>query len=234
MKKKKKIGIVGAAITPDDLKKYNKGWELWGVNNLYKKFGGIEFSAWFELHDIGCKHNIYSRRGRTMEYFGGQSINEYMRELDALEIPVYMQREWKRIRKSTAYPLKKVCKKLNNAGYYGCSFAFMAGLAILKGADEIGFFGTSLSMHEYYYQRASTEYIIGIAQGKGIKIRIDSNTDLLKANYIYAFGENHDLIYYLHGRMAMDVTQTIVTAIQQKLDDFTYNILRPRHETNPV
>ena len=222
MKKKKRIGIVGAAIDPDELKERGQGWELWGVNNLYHRFEEIQFAAWFEIHDIQWDKNRFTRRGRALEYFRGQSIGGYLKELNALDIPIYMQREWKSIKKSVKYPREEIQERFGN--YWGCSFAWMAALAIMEGADEIGFFGVALNGNEYFFQRASTEFIIGIAIGQGVKIHMDETSALLSSNYVYAYEEDFDLIYLLHGQATGDLTHIIMTAIQQKLNDYYYNL----------
>ena len=100
----------------------------------------------------------------------------------------------------------------------GCSFAWMLAQAIDEGVNEVGFFGVALQGHEYYYQRPSVERLIGRAEGEGVKIHIDETSDLLKANYIYAYEENFDLIYALHGDLARDLCMEIFIAIQQKVD----------------
>ena len=218
----KRIGIVGAAIDPDELKERGQGWELWGVNNLFHKFEDIQFSRWFEIHDIQWDGNRFIRRGRSLEHFGGLSISGYMKELNALDIPIYMQREWKSIKKSVKYPREEIEERFGN--YWGCSFAWMVALAIMEDADEINFFGVALGGNEYFFQRASTEFIVGIAIGQGVKIHMDESSALLTSNYVYAFEEDFDLIYLLHGRAASDLTHTILTAIQEKLNDYFYNL----------
>lgn len=228
MKKKqtRKIGIVGANIEPDELKEKGSDYELWGCNNLYRKFRDVQFARWFELHTIEFKkffenrNNVFLRRGRPFEY-------EYLKELNALDIPVYMQRKWKRIKKSIEFPRDKVARVTKNPDYYGCTFAFQVGLAILEKVNEIAFFGVGLVSQEYYYQRPSTEFMIGLAAGKGIGIVIDETSQLLYSNYIYAYEENFDHIYMLHGRAAGDLSHTILTTIQQGLDDYYYKTILP-------
>ncbi len=210
-----KIGIVGGAITDEQLKKAN-GWELWGVNNLYHNFPSVKFSRWFEIHEFAYEKGIFTRRGR-LTFGGDRTINQYLRELNDLDIPVYMRRPFKRIKKSVMFPFKEIMKKYGS--YFGCSFAWMTALAIEEGADEIGFFGVALSGNEYYYQRPSVEYPIGIAEGMGIKIYIDETSLLLKSNYAYAYKEDYDLIYTLHGALTKELTEIIVAAVSQKIDD---------------
>jgi len=211
-----KIGIVGAAISQAELQRYEKKWDLWSVNNLYKSFPAVRFSRWFEIHEFSCQGGIFSRRG--LSTFGGIGINRYLKELNGLKIPVYMRRKYGRVKQSVVFPFREIMKKYG--GYFGCSLAWMVALAIEEGADEIGFFGVALAGNEYYYQRPSVEYLIGLAKGMGIKVFIHGTSGLLKADYAYAYKENYDLIYLLHGAATREVSEIILTAIQQKISDY--------------
>lgn len=231
MKKKKRIGIVGAAISEGDLLdrsgQYNPNstsiqipkepWELWGVNNIHTKFPDVTFSKWFEIHDIKMQRGTFLRRGYSHYPPASEnSVHDYLKGLDDLGIPVYMQRKWARVKKSIAYPHDKIVEEFGS--YMGCSIAWMTALAIQQKADMIGFFGIHLTGNEYYYQRPSTEYMIGIAEGRGIGITIDESSRLLHGNYEYAFGEDFNQIYLLHGQFAEDVTHTIINAISERID----------------
>ncbi len=212
-----KIGIVGAAIAEGDLIRRSINYdELWSVNNLFRGFSNVEFSRWFELHQFQCIKGVFYRRGRNQ--FGRYAnINRYLRDLDVLGIPILMRRKYKRIKLSQAFPFRRLMKEYGQ--YFGCSFAWLVAYAIEQGADEIGFFGVTLEGNEYYYQRPSTEYMVGIAKGMGVKISIDESSQLLKGNYIYAYKENFDLIYLLHGELSKELTSIILTAVQQRADN---------------
>jgi hypothetical protein len=211
-----KIGIVGNAISTEDLKRRSKGYELWGINNLYRKFQGIPFSRWFEIHEFSCQKGIFTRRGHPT--FAEEPINQYLKDLDALGIPIYMRRKYKRIKQARVFPFRAIMKKYGS--YFGCSMAWMTALAIEEGADEIGFYGITLDGNEYYYQRPSVEYFIGLAKGQGIKIYIDKTCRLLKSNYSYAYKEDFGLIYALHGELTKELTEIITAAVTKKIDDF--------------
>ncbi len=210
-----KIGIVGNAISPEDLLRRSRGWQLWGINNLYLKFQHIKFFRWFEIHEFFCEKGIFTRRGRPT--FGDKTVNYYLKDLNSLQIPVYMRRKYKRIKQSRTFPFREIMKKYGS--YFGCSMAWMTAMAIDEGADEIGFFGVTLDGNEYYYQRPSTEYFIGIAKGQGIKIYIDRSSRLLKSNYAYAYKEDFGLVYTLHGELTKELTEIITVAVTKKIDD---------------
>ena len=130
-----------------------------------------------------------------------------------------MQKEWKWIKNSRRFPVEKVMRAYGH--YFGCSFAWMIAHALLEGVKELGFFGVALMGNEYYYQRPSTEYMIGLARGQGVSIHLDMSSDLLKGEYLYAYGEDPGKIYMLHGKLCRLVVGTIVGAVSQSYDMLT-------------
>lgn len=213
----RKIGIVGSIIPEEDLLARGEGFELWSVNNLFEKFPNVTFSRWYEIHVIEKRDGSYFRRGYlNYPIYGEQSVEEYMRKLDDLGITVFMQKKWKEIKKSEVFPFEKIMGEFGS--YMGCSFAWMVAQIMQEGADEIRFFGVPLDGNEYYYQRPSVEFLLGRAIERGIKVTNDETSKLLTANYIYAYNEDFDTIYLLHGSLAYDMGMTILTDIQQKLE----------------
>lgn len=220
----RKIAIVGSNITQEALidATMSHDWELWSVNNLYVAFPDIEFNRWFELHVIEENHGVYYRRGyRNYPIRSETSVKEYMEQLNSLNCPVYMQKEWEIIKQSATFPFMDIIDAYGD--YMGCSFTWMMAQCLAEGVDEVGFFGVGLEGCEYYYQRPSLEYLIGFARGKGIKVYIDETSNLLKANYIYAYKENFDMIYALHGDFANDLAHTILNSTQQYMDNMHYD-----------
>lgn len=211
------VGIVGANICENTLKMYEDKYDLWGTNNLFEKFKNIRFAKWFEIHKITRKGGIYKRRGfDRYPIHSSQSVKTYLEKINSLDIPVYMQKSFKIIKNCKIFPYKKLIKIYGT--YFGCSFALMTAFAIEQGVAEIAFFGTTLSGNEYYYQRPSTEHIIGIAKGRGIKIFNHSSSLLLTSSYTYGYNENFDLTYLLHGDFTAEICMNNLLFIQQRLD----------------
>ena len=148
-----------------------------------------------------------------------------MKAIDRLKTPVYMQKPWKIIKKSLKFPFEEIMQTFHTE-YFGCSFAWMLGLALLehlKGdkISEILMLGIELSAHEYYFQRPTTEYFLGIAQGMGIKTTIHDTSQLLKAPYIYAYRENFGLIDVNYVSLVREMT-TMMSIPIQELFERTY------------
>lgn len=193
----RKIAIIGAGLSRESAPYDEKGWEFWSMNNLYRSLPYEKFSRWYELHTFervrrmtfGSKHK---RRG--VYRYGSIRVDSYMEAIAGLDIDVYMQKKWKLIPRSKLFPFKGIMRKYGK--YFGCSFAWMIAHALYehevlgKTVDTIGLYGVELTGLEYYRQRPSTEYFVGLAEGKGIKIEIPAESYLLKMPFIYALDEN--------------------------------------------
>lgn len=216
----RKIAIIGASITEDKLP--DDTWEKWCLNNLYRSFPNTKFDRWFELHDFERKNNQYIRR--SIPTYSTQPVYRYMKDIDKLNCPVFMQKKWKIIKQSVKYPFKEIFNVYGN--YFGCSFAYMAALALYEHqfmddpVTALGFYGISLTGKEYYRQRPTTEYYIGIAVGMGILVHIDPASQLLKVKWPYALKENHTLIEAMYFGLMDRLMYNILTPIQEGIEDF--------------
>jgi len=217
-----KIGIVGANIREEQLKEYEDEYELWAVNNLFQRFKKIRWGKYFDIHDFSkVDSEFYSRRG--FNYYPIDSditVKTYLEGLNNLTCIKFLKRKIDLIKDYAIFPFDALIKKYGE--YFGCSFAWLTAFAIKQDPDEIGYFGTVLGGNEYYYQRPSTEYLIGIAKGLGIKIFNHQTSNLLKETYLYAAQEDFDLIYLLHGEFAKKLGMKIYTAIQEEINHFIW------------
>lgn len=172
-----KAAIVGTAPSSRDLAPFNDAaWEIWGVSNVYSTIP--KWDRWFELHDLETRKN-------EKEYPGHYDW------LKKQTNPVYMQQRHEEIPGSIEYPKQAI---LNEFGtYFTNSVSYMLALAIHEGAEEIGIYGVDMAVQEisghseYAHQRPSCEYFVGLARGKGIKVEIPKESDLLKTEKLYAY-----------------------------------------------
>ncbi len=218
----RKIAIIGGdRISRIDMPKTRKGsaadrWEFWSCNNLYielaspgcahrecKQLSRRKFDRWFELHTFKKRISGYTRR--DINTYSGVSVKEYMEELSELEIPVYMQQKWNIIPKSVKFPFDDIMKHFGS--YFGCSFAWMLAFALYEHINAknekdkiktIGLWGVELKGLEYYIQRPSMEYYIGLARGMGIEVIISKQGGLCAAPWIYAYKEDHKKILEIY------------------------------------
>lgn len=193
--KKKKVAIVGCSDSKNLAPFNDPSWEIWGVNNLFYHIP--RYDRWFEIHSVKKEDGQWYRRGNIdlkvgkfdwSTEFRGQNVNKYLGDLSKMTCPIYMQQHWDAIPTSTPYPLKEITDTFGN--YFTNTVSWMLALAIYEGFEEIGIWGVDMAVStEYYYQRPSCEYFIGLAIGRGIKVTIPPEADLLKTRFLYAFQE---------------------------------------------
>ena len=152
-------------------------WEIWGLNELYDHIP--RWDRWFELH----KRSLYENdRNRT---------SKHVEKLKAMTCPVYMQEHYNDIPSSVLYPFAQMAEMFPNPcpearPYWTNSITYMILLAIAEGYKEIGVWGVDMAHDtEYSAQRPSCEWAIGIAQGRGIKVYVPAESDLLKTLFLY-------------------------------------------------
>jgi hypothetical protein len=186
--KKKKVAIVGCASSKDEAPFDDDSFEIWGVNNLFHLIPRAD--RWFEIHELTQEGELYKRRGKVD--FRGENVKKYMKGLGDWaaknNCPVYMQKEWDIIPTSKAYPIQEVLEKFGN--YFTNTISYEIALAILEGFEEIHIYGVDMAVDtEYFHQRPSCEYFIGLAMGMGIKVHVPLTADLLKTRFLYGFQE---------------------------------------------
>lgn len=128
------------------------------------------FDRMFEIH----------RRARFEE----RMPEGYVPMLAAMGCPVVMLEKHPDIPNSVAFPLEECKAKLGD--YFASSVAYMIAMAILEGATEIQIYGIDmLTESEYAVQRPNVEYLLGMARGLGIVVKVAEGSTLLKSNFRY-------------------------------------------------
>ena len=107
--------------------------------------------------------------------------------------------------------------------YFGCSFAWMLAFALYEHINAknekdkiktIGLWGVELKGLEYYIQRPSMEYYIGLARGMGIEVIISKQGGLCAAPWIYAYKEDHKKILEIYTNYNVPEMR-VLTLLQQ-------------------
>jgi hypothetical protein len=159
-----KVAIVGLSESSKHLAPWGSDWEMWGLAWDVDRY---RFDRVFEMHD---------RRDLTKFY--GDELGSYLEKLDACT-KVYMQEPFPEVSGSVYYPFGRVAEVCGD--YWESSIGYALALAITLGADEIAIYGVDMRAdEEYAYQRPNCEYLIGLAKGRGIKVRIPESSPLLK------------------------------------------------------
>jgi len=188
----KKVAIIGytssRALAPYD----DPDFEIWGLNDLHRFIP--KYDRWFELHkeaDVIREHAAGRMEGRD-------SWTESYKVMSQMTCPVYMQEVNPDIPMSLKFPLKEILNYFSKyfvdkeaVRYFTNSISYMLALAIMEDFKEIHVYGVDMAVGtEFQEQRASCEFWLGVAVGRGIKIHIPEQSDLLKSKFLYAFEDD--------------------------------------------
>lgn len=173
---RRRIAIVGTAASSRAEAPYaDPSWTIWGCSTcLTVGIPGARFDALFELH----AHELL-----------GAGLVDTMRGADC---QVYMQHPHPGLPRSLAFPLERItaglAELLGGRRYMTSTMAAMLALALDEGVDELGLWGVDLALdQEYAEQRPCVEWLIGLAQGRGIPVHVPERSALLKASHVYGF-----------------------------------------------
>lgn len=146
-------------------------WELWGFNGLYRNVSVSYFTRWFELHAPG--------RGERL-----RGWREPQDELEAIAFKtvLYTVGGDSDVMGSARYPLAEVARLAPHGAYHAGSFDYMVALALYLNASgqthftELRVCGLSFiePSGEPLSARPCLEYWLGIAEGRGLKVSVES------------------------------------------------------------
>lgn len=175
-----KVCILGSAEATRDLAPFDDpSWEIWGL--AWRFYDHPRMDKCFEVHDPSIWHEylkpeIYQGWLQNPQDENGRNIEVWMLPHVAAQFPA-----------TKAYPVADA-EQLMGRRYFTSSFSYMLAKAIMDGATEIAIYGVDLvSDEEYMQQRPAAEFLLGIAQARGIKITIPEQSALLKASHVYGF-----------------------------------------------
>lgn len=226
--KPRRIALVGYTESQRDAPWDDDGWEVWGLNNLHKYIrekDGSDYAwgAWFDLHDR-----------RTID--ADPEHVEWLRKPH--DFPIYVwdpDPEWP---SAVPYPRDDVLARYRH--YFTNSISWMMALAMdevawaIGDGATVGLWGIDMAEGtEYAAQRPSVEYLVGLAEGRGIEVTVAETSDLLKTIGQYgspeadAFrGKVTERIEGLKGRLAearseYEKGQAQLRLIEKAIDQMT-------------
>lgn len=182
-----KVAILGFVKHFQQAPFNDPSFEIWGLNELYQFIP--RWDRWFEIHQRSLYENDRNR------------VSDHINKLKAMTCPVYMMQHWDDIPASVPYPLADVMQRWPNPcpaarPYLTNTITYELLLALLEGFQEIHLYGVDMSHStEYGEQRPSCEYAIGIAQGMGVKVYLPTESELLKANFLYGYEVDAEQVF---------------------------------------
>ena len=152
--------------------------ELWGLNIGHTFLKRAD--RWFQLHPQSWHNGKYGRDDAHL-YF-----------LRTCNIPVYMNDPMPDFPTAKPYPYKDIADDLGR-DYLTSTGAHAIAMAIHEHYDEIKVYGINVGTDvEYIEQRPCIEWLLGVAQGRGIKVTLPVSTMLLSGRR-YPMGEKSEL-----------------------------------------
>lgn len=172
-----KVAIVGAAATYRAAPFMDSGWEIWGVPWIsYPRVTRL-----FEVHE----ETYYTGPDEERDGNVQRSCERWP------DVPVYCtQSRAHAFPKPVPYPFREIMDFLP-IPFLEDSVSHMLACAIYWGADEIGLYGVHMMPerleHARYgnhlFHRPGVTYLVGLAQGRGIKVTIAPGSPLFMSLY---------------------------------------------------
>ena len=147
---------------------------------------------------------------------GLSNLGDIVQRINKMGIPLVAPFKYAEIPLSEAFPLKE-CVKEFGLPYFNNTISYMIAYALLKGAKEIDIYGVNqASSSEYFYEKASVEYWIGIAVGRGVKITINGDKSELLANkarfggsLLYGFNQTYFQIVEAEKKFGLPIVKQL-------------------------
>ncbi len=191
----RKIAIIGGANTFRFAPYEDLSWEIWSHASSRDRCRRAP-DVLFDLHPKELWANPKLKRWDP-GYFAWLKRNH---------IPIYMQERYHEAPASLRYPFETMITEFPR-GYMTNQSCYMIALALMSGATHIGVFGCHYqAKSEYWAQRGSMEYWLGVAEGRGVHVLIPPGCDLLnRPALLYGYqshpGGKRDVSYDVDGKL---------------------------------
>jgi len=226
--KRKKVAFVGASVdTMTGAAKLfgNPEWEIWTVNAMYKTWPDLVsyITRWFYLHSRDMRGHSpgVDTSPEMWRWFSKQ--RNFM---------IYLRQTYDDIPMSVKYPRKEVREHIRELSldptfsFFRSTFSWMLALAMHEKFEEIDFYGIEMGdVTEYAYQQLSFVYLIGLARGRGVKVNILPESQLLKCVVEYGFDDEAVVNFAFKKRFQM---------LQGRLNQFSQDEQNARDQKNKM
>ena len=162
----KKIAICGYSPTLRYAPFDNSEWLIYGMNHKFSYYKKLDLH--FDLHNTTLMKE-------SDPYYNFIKNNENKSVLTGID---------NRFDKASIYPKKEIMDKYGE--FFTCSASWILAYAIDKNPTDIGLFGIDCAYsEEYFEQRPSVLRMIGIAEGKGIRLHYPEECRLFSKKELY-------------------------------------------------
>lgn len=186
----KTVAIVGTAENTRNGVLTSKADEIWTMNWFYLYDFIPRISRLFEMHPIWV-----TGRSKEPEHKKVRDHWKWMHKKHPF--PIYTLLPLKAVPNSIPFPIQEVTEDIfgrrllrgdKPSDFYASSVDYMLAMAIHEKFDVIELYGVEMgSQTEYRYQRESCAFFCGLAMGRGITVRLEPNSILMKQRR-YGYG----------------------------------------------
>lgn len=162
VRKRKRVAIVGGGKTRKLAPYHDKSWEIWAFSSRDDAYPRVD--RWFEIHAMTDLRQQLEPRKK-----GRRTFPDYMRYMQRLKCPVYMQKVHPKIPNSVVFPKNALVREFGRC--FTSTASYLVALAIKEGYEEIGLWGINPKGSHYKRQRPALRYLLGVARQRGIRLR---------------------------------------------------------------
>lgn len=173
--------------------------EMWLLNDMYLTHAP-RADRWFDLHPF----EMFFFRDERQATLKAEDVpaGTYVRPAGHIEwlakqsVPVYIQKPDPRVPRGIVYPRAEIEAFIRDHAkgqeadedWYDSTPAWMLAMAMFEGYTEIHIYGIHLATEwEYQKQKPNLTYLIGLARGMGITVKVPKASPLLRPSHRYAF-----------------------------------------------
>ena len=178
----KTVCILGMAPTTRDLvMEEPEGPEIWGLNQAHIYYPPEQlarFTRWFQIHPWDEMVMVQRPEHHHLDF------------LATCPVPVFLHEERTEVPLGVRYPIEEVRANLGR-DYLTGGPSYMLALAIYEGFHRIKIYGMDMANStEYFEQRPCFEWLIGVAEGRGIEVWLPEGSSIMRgAGYARAYGK---------------------------------------------
>lgn len=162
IRKPKRVAIVGGGVTRNQAPYRDKSWDIWAFSS--RDYAYPRVTRWFEIHAMTDLRQQLAPRKK-----GRRTFPDYMRYMQRLNRPVYMQKVHPKIANSVVFPKNALVSEFGRC--FTSTASYLVALAIKEGYQEIGLWGVNPTGSSYARQRPALRYLLAVARKRGIRLR---------------------------------------------------------------
>lgn len=147
---------------------------------------------------------------------GINSLSEVVDRINKMKVPLIAPFRYEEIPLSRPFPLKE-CKERWGIPYFSNTIAYMIAYALLQEVKEIDIYGVNqASSSEFFYERDSVSYWLGVANGAGVKVTINGKKSELLRNkarfggdILYGYNQNYEEVIDLEKKFGEPIVKKL-------------------------